>query len=89
MTPLFTIIILTLLAGLAMPLGASIASIKIFSTAWIENEYRHGVIAFGGGALLSAVALVLVPEGIEKLSVISSTIFLCSVASFSWLLILF
>ena len=28
---------------------------------------RHSVIAFGGGALLAAVALVLVPEGIRNL----------------------
>ncbi len=75
MTPLFTIITLTLLAGLAIPLGASIAQIKIFNTAWIESEYRHGVIAFGGGALLSAVALVLVPEGIERLNIFYSTFF--------------
>jgi ZIP family zinc transporter len=33
----------------------------------MENELRHFVIAFGGGVLLAAVALVLVPEGIEYL----------------------
>lgn len=75
MTPLHTIIILTLLSGLAIPVGAVIANIKMFSKAWVENEYRHGVIAFGGGALLSAVALVLVPEGIERLSITYSTLF--------------
>lgn len=75
MTSLNTIIILTLLSGLAIPVGAAIANIKIFNKTWLENEYRHGVIAFGGGALLSAVALVLVPEGVERLSVTSSAIF--------------
>ena len=75
MTPLLSIIILTLFAGLAMPIGASIANVKIFNKVWLENEFRHGVIAFGGGALLSAVALVLVPEGIERLSITYSALF--------------
>jgi ZIP family zinc transporter len=35
---------------------------------WLETELRHSVIAFGGGALLAAVALVLVPEGSAHLS---------------------
>lgn len=75
MTPLYTIIVLTLFSGIAMPVGAMIANIKVFNRTWLENEYRHGVIAFGGGALLSAVALVLVPEGIEGLNVTYSAIF--------------
>ena len=56
-----------LLAGLAMPLGAAIANFEKINTQWLEDEFRHGVMAFGGGALISAVALVLVPEGIEHL----------------------
>ncbi len=51
-----------------MPLGASIASVERISPRWLETEVRHGVIAFGGGALLSAVALVLVPQGVNNLS---------------------
>lgn len=35
---------------------------------WLQEEFRHGIIAFGGGALFAAVALVLVPEGSELLS---------------------
>jgi zinc transporter, ZIP family len=35
---------------------------------WLESELRHSIIAFGGGALLAAVALVLVPEGVKHLS---------------------
>jgi len=62
------LLILTLLAGLAMPLGAFIASIVRFSNREIDEEFIHFVVAFGGGALLSAVALVLVPEGIAILN---------------------
>lgn len=62
-----TILTLTLLAGLTMPLGALIARMEQIRPRWLEHEFRHSVIAFGGGALLSAVALVLVPEGTEHL----------------------
>lgn len=65
---LLTVIASTLLAGLAMPLGAAIARFERIGKEWLEQEFRHSVTAFGVGALLSAVALVLVPEGIEGLS---------------------
>jgi ZIP family zinc transporter len=64
---LVNLIGLTLMAGLAMPLGAFLASIGKFKSQWFEAEFSHSMIAFGGGALLSAVALVLVPHGIAKL----------------------
>ena len=51
-----------------MPLGAIIASFEHIRSEWLQREFRHSVIAFGAGALLSAVALVLVPEGIEHVS---------------------
>lgn len=68
MNDLAQIVVLTLIAGLAMPIGASIAAVERISPRWLETEVRHGVIAFGGGALLSAVALVLVPKGVSNLS---------------------
>ncbi len=61
--------LLTLMAGAAMPLGAMAATIDRFLPRWLEAEFQHSVIAFGGGALLSAVALVLVPEGIKELTI--------------------
>lgn len=67
MSVLMTVILSTLVAGLAMPLGATIACFEKIDKQWIEEELRHSVMAFGGGALLSAVALVLVPEGIAHL----------------------
>ncbi len=50
-----------------MPLGAFLASIGKFKSQLFEAEFSHSIMAFGGGALLSAVALVLVPYGINKL----------------------
>jgi len=55
------------IAGLAMTAGALIARIEHLRPQWLERELRHTIIAFGGGVLLSAVALVLVPRGTEEL----------------------
>lgn len=57
------IIIYTLCAGACIPLGGLLAYVEKIRPKWLENEFRHFVIAFGGGILLAAVALVLVPEG--------------------------
>ncbi|MCK2185229.1 ZIP family metal transporter [Halomonas getboli] len=61
------VVALTLMAGMAMPLGGWVAKEERIHPNWLENELRHGIIAFGGGALLSAVALVLVPNSFEAL----------------------
>lgn len=55
------------LAGAAIPLGGMTARFEHIQPEWLETEFRHSVIAFGGGALLAAVALVLVPEGMRHL----------------------
>jgi ZIP family zinc transporter len=55
------------LAGAMIPLGAAAASIEHIRPKWLEQEFRHSVIAFGGGALLAAIAFVLVPSGIARL----------------------
>lgn len=62
---------LSLLAGLSITLGAWVASKKIFHTVWVEQEFGHGITAFGGGALISAIAFVLIPESVEDQSPIS------------------
>ncbi|MBN1257409.1 MAG: divalent cation transporter, partial [Planctomycetes bacterium] len=62
------IIIWTTLAGLAMPLGGLLACMEKMQPRWLEEELRHAVIAFGGGILLAAISLVLVPQGILHLS---------------------
>lgn len=58
------IILYTLCAGACIPLGGLLAYKEKIRPRWLEHELRHSVIAFGGGILLAAVALVLVPEGI-------------------------
>jgi ZIP family zinc transporter len=48
-----TVAALTLMAGMAMPLGVWIAQAERLGANWLETELRHGIIAFGGGAMLS------------------------------------
>lgn len=62
------IVLLTVMAGVAIPLGGGLAAVERIQPRWLEQELRHFIIAFGGGVLLAAVSLVLVPEGIKDLS---------------------
>lgn len=69
---LITLLVIASVAGLAMPAGALLSRVHGFQREWLEQELRHGIMALGAGALLSAVALVLVPEGIREVSVIAA-----------------
>jgi len=62
-------LVLATLAGLTIPIGAALALLHTHVLPlWMETEARHSIIAFGAGALLAAVALVLLPEGLDRLS---------------------
>ena len=76
MSEVTTIICLTTIAGSCIPLGGLIASFQRIHPNWLEREFRYFLIAFGGGILLGAVAIVLVPEGINNMnhSLLSITI---------------
>jgi len=67
MSEILTIILLTGLSGSCILVGGILASFDHIRPLWIEREVRHGVIAFGGGILLGAVSVVLVPEGIASM----------------------
>lgn len=62
---LIELFILLLAAAMAAILGGALGLIERLHPQWMKAELRHGIIAFGGGALLSAVALVLVPNGMS------------------------
>lgn len=72
MEQLLAIVVYTSLAGLALPAGGALASIERLRPLWLEQELRHGVLAFGGGILIAAVALVLVPHGMRELDVVTA-----------------
>ena len=67
MDPFVEMLLWTTLAGACIPIGAGLAHIEHIRSQWLEQEFRHFVIAFGGGVLVGAVALVLVPEGAARL----------------------
>ena len=71
---LLNVVFIALAAGMAMPVGALLAFNDAIQPRWLEQEVRHGVIALGAGALLSAVALVLVPDGIAHHGVVSASL---------------
>jgi len=74
MPQFYDAMLLALLAGIAIPIGGAIAAVERIHPYWLENEFRHAVISFGGGALFAAIALVLIPEGIKNLSVLSVSV---------------
>jgi len=61
------VISLALLAGLAIPAGAFLAQGEKVYPKWVQSEIRHAIIAFGAGALLSAISFVLVPHALPHL----------------------
>ncbi len=86
MTTLSEVLIYGGLAGLTIPAGALLSRIERIHPQWLESELRHGIIAFGAGALLAAIALVLVPAGIESLSLLPlSLAFFAGGIAFAWL----
>jgi ZIP family zinc transporter len=67
MSSLIQMLFLTAVAGSCILAGGLLARFERIRPQWLETEFRHSVIAFGGGVLVSAVALVLVPEGNAQL----------------------
>jgi ZIP family zinc transporter len=74
MTEITYILLLSLLAGASMPAGALLAKLDLVHPTLLGSTWRHFIVAFGGGALISAVALVLVPEGANKLPPVSAAL---------------
>lgn len=68
MPEILSIILLTVAAGSCIPIGGLLGSFENLQPDWLEKEFRHFLIALGGGILLGAVAVVLIPEGIANLT---------------------
>ena len=65
-------ILLSLIAGLAITAGAWLASKGLYKSFWSMSELRHFIVAVGGGALISAIAFILIPDGAAKQTNIST-----------------
>lgn len=63
---IFSAVLLSGLAGLAATVGAIIGWFNKERIEFIGAPLRHGIIAFGGGALIGAIGLVLVPHGVNS-----------------------
>ncbi len=68
MDSLLIALAIALIGGITIPLGALVSKVTNIRPRWLEAELRHSITAFGGGVLLAAVSLVLVPEGIAFVS---------------------
>jgi ZIP family zinc transporter len=49
MNEVLKIILYTTCAGACIPLGGLLGYVEKIKPRWLENEFRHFVIAFGGG----------------------------------------
>jgi len=58
----------SLASGATVILGGFLAKLKVLPRNELGRDISHGVVAFGGGVLVAAVAFVLAPRGIELLS---------------------
>jgi len=62
------VILYSLASGVTVIIGGFIGKIIAFPKTQIGREISHGVVAFGGGILVAAVAFVLAPRGLQSLS---------------------
>lgn len=72
MSDLMMALVLATLAGASVPLGGALTGLERWLPADQDRGLQHFVMAFGGGALISAIALVLVPEGVDRLSEVAA-----------------
>ena len=68
MNQIAAITLFSWIAGIAAFIGALVARVEQFPEGILKKELLRGIIAFGGGILITAVAFALVPHGIETLS---------------------
>ena len=64
---------LALAAGMSIPVGALMSSLVSLRSISLQHDIDSFVSYFGGGALLAAIALVLLPYGMEHVSVLAAS----------------
>lgn len=70
MKEIFEIVLYSFFAGITVFLGGILSRIfEKFKDYSAHKFITHFTIAFGGGILIAAVAFVLIPKGIEQLSI--------------------
>lgn len=77
MSKLAIILVASWLAGFAAFIGGVFARFTGIADTEAKREITHGVVAFGGGILIAAVAFALAPVGIAALSPVSLATTFC------------
>jgi ZIP family zinc transporter len=77
MSKLVTIVTVSWLAGVTAFIGGIIARFEGSTETKLKREIIHGVVAFGGGILVAAVAFALAPEGMANLSPLGLATIFC------------
>jgi ZIP family zinc transporter len=86
MSHIVIIVLASWLAGFAAFMGGMLARIEGTAETTAKREIVHGVVAFGGGILVAAVAFALVPEGMAALTPVTlATTFLVGGLAFCFL----
>ncbi len=65
-------------SGITILIGGILSRLDHFPDSENKKLILHAIIAFGGGVLIAAVAFVLVPRGIESLSIPYIAVFFLS-----------
>jgi len=78
MEQLAIIALVSWLAGITALIGGALAKAEGTAEAEGKRELIHGLVAFGGGILVAAVAFVLAPEGISTLSPVVLAAMFCA-----------
>lgn len=77
MSELVIVLLIAWLAGLAVFIGGVGAWIEGSPNTESKREISHGIVAFGGGILVAAVAFALVPEGMAVLDPLTLGLTFC------------
>ena len=85
-SPMSAVVLFSWLAGLAMFVGAALARLERFGESELKAEIVHGLVAFGGGVLVAAVAFVLAPAGLKSLNLPAASVLFCA-GAFAFMLL--
>src|SRR5436309_3788594 len=73
---LLPVIAYTAFTGITNVVGGILGKIEHLRRGRFRTEVLHGLVAFGGGTMLAAVALVLLPEGLLGMSGVAAGVLL-------------
>jgi len=64
---MLTVVLYSFVSGATIIVGGLLAKFNVLGKGRFHREMSRGIVAFGGGILIGAIAFVLVPRGMEVL----------------------